>query len=173
MPGPIHGLLSADHSRLDDLLTRAAKNANNPGNDFYWTFRSALLRHIGMEERILMPALRKAHSGASIPVVAKLRLDHAALAAVLVPPPSKGILGAIEAILSDHNPLEEKPGGFYEICDQSLASNIDPLIQRLRSAPYPILRPNSADPRALEAARLLFGRAGYDLDELMVSNLDH
>ncbi len=173
MPGPIHQFLAADHSRLNDLLDRATRDSDNPGNDLYKTFRSGLLRHIGMEEHILMPELRKARSGASIPTVDKLRLDHSALAAVLVPPPSKGILAAIQAILSQHNPSEENPGGLYEACDQFLANNIDAVLERLRSAAYPRLRPNSADPRAFKAARLLLARAGYDLDERTLRSLNH
>jgi hypothetical protein len=41
-----------------------------------------------MEERVLIPAARRARGGAALPVARLLRLDHGAIAALLVPPPA-------------------------------------------------------------------------------------
>ena len=48
---------------------------------------------------------------------AKLRLDHGAFAALLVPTPTPAIIAALRAILGAHNVVEEGPGGVYECCD--------------------------------------------------------
>ena len=50
MMGPIAGYLADDHARLDALLTRGT---TDPAA--YADFRRGLLRHIGMEEKILLP----------------------------------------------------------------------------------------------------------------------
>ena len=48
--------------------------------------RTGLLRHIGMEEKILFPAARRlVHGEIVTSVIAQLHLDHAALTALLVP----------------------------------------------------------------------------------------
>lgn len=44
-------------------------------------------------------------------MAAKLRLDHGALAALLVPTPTPAIIVAIHTVLAAHNSLEEGPGG--------------------------------------------------------------
>jgi hypothetical protein len=41
-----------------------------------------------MEEKVLLPAAQKARGGEPLQIAAKLRLDHGALAALLVPTPT-------------------------------------------------------------------------------------
>ena len=71
---------------------------------------------------MLLPAARKQRGGEPLPVAAKLRLDHGALTALLVPSPTAKVVAAIQAILKLHNPLEEDPGGMYDQCDDLLVS---------------------------------------------------
>jgi hypothetical protein len=70
-----------------------------------------LFRHIGVEEKILLPAAQTARGGNALPLAAKLRLDHGALAALLVLTPTNAIIAAIRAILAAHNPTPHHPGG--------------------------------------------------------------
>ena len=118
--------LSAEHQRLDDLLGRALAG---PGAAIdmtaYAEFRAGLLRHIGMEEKILLPAAQRARGGEPLPVAARLRLDHGALAALLVPTPTPPIVAAIRTILAAHNALEEALGGVYETCEQVVGAEAD------------------------------------------------
>jgi hypothetical protein len=58
-----------------------------------------------MEEKILLPAAQRARGGEPLPVAARLRLDHGALAALLVPTPNPTILSALRGILARHNAL--------------------------------------------------------------------
>lgn len=167
VPGLIYRLLAEDHRRLDDLLARTTVRPDTLDLGAYREFRAGLLRHIGMEEKILIPWAQRARGGRPLPIAFRLRLDHGALAALLVPPPSRDIIAAIRAILSGHNPLEEGTGGLYAACEQLAGDRTETLAERLRNAPYSRLKPNVSSPTVLEAARLALGRAGYDWDELV------
>jgi len=167
MIGPIHRFLAEDHIRLEDLLARAIAGPGGFDLNAYGEFRAGLLRHIGMEETILIPAAQSAGGRDQLPMAAKLRLDHGALAALLVPPPSLDITAAISAILSGHNPLEEGSGGLYETCEHLVGNGVEALLEVLRNAPYPRLKPHVSGPGILDATRRTLTRAGYDLDELV------
>jgi len=167
MPGPIYQMLAEDHKRIDALLKLSAVNPRGCGVGAYGEFRAALLRHIGMEEKILIPSAQRARGGERLPIADRLRLDHGALAALLVPPPAPEILAAIRAILSSHNPLEEGEGGLYETCERLLGDEIEPLLERLRKFPYPPLKPHASGPGIMDAARQALARAGYDWDDLV------
>ena len=53
MPGPLTRLLLDDHRRLDALLQSAVADPLKVDLPAYNQFRAGLLRHIGMEEKIL------------------------------------------------------------------------------------------------------------------------
>ena len=108
---PIAQWLTADHARLDALLDRATADAAGLDASAYAEFRSGLLRHIGIEEKLLLPAVQRAQSGSPLAVAARLRLDHGALAALLVPTPTPGLMSTIRHILGNHNALEEAGDG--------------------------------------------------------------
>src|SRR5262249_32675711 len=78
----------------------------------YREFRAGLLWHIGVEEKILFPYLRRTAGDSEL--IDQLHRDHAALCGLLVPPPDRKIIEQIREILTAHNPLEEGPGGLYE-----------------------------------------------------------
>lgn len=86
MPGPIYQLLAEDHRRMEALLALAAPDPEASGLDAYGEFQAALLRNIRMEEKILIPAALRARGRDSLPIADEIRLDHGALAALLVPP---------------------------------------------------------------------------------------
>ena len=107
MPGSISRLLAENHARLDALLARATARAGEIDQTAYAEFRAGLLKHIGMEEKMLLPAAQRARGGEPLPVAAKLRLDHGALAALLVPAPTPAIIATLRRILGAHNAVEE------------------------------------------------------------------
>jgi hypothetical protein len=125
LPGPIESYLQEDHARLDGLRRSGAA----------WEFRGGLLRHIGIEERILLPDARKRRGGEPLRLAARLREDHSALATLLVPAPSKEIDAAIDLILRPHNALEEGPGGVYAECDELAGAEAEAIAERLRATP--------------------------------------
>ena len=79
--GPITDFLVKDHERLEGLLLSAVAQAGSVDQEMYDQFRSGLLRHIGMEEKILLPAAQRLRGGKPLSIAAKLRLDHG------IPPP--------------------------------------------------------------------------------------
>jgi Hemerythrin HHE cation binding domain len=124
MPGLIYQMLAEDHRRLEDLLALAEADPGARGGGAYEEFRSGLLRHMGMEENILIPSAHRARGGERLPMADRIRLDHGALAALLAPPPTPEIIACIKAILSGHNLLEEGKDGLYKTCEQLAGSVI-------------------------------------------------
>ncbi len=161
--GNIYRYLADDHARLDDALRRATSRPDTIEPTAYAEFRAGLLRHIGMEEKILLPVARAARGGEPLPIASKLRLDHGALTALLVPTPTPAIVSAIRTILDAHNPLEEGPGGVYEQCEHLAAAEADDVLKRLETAPAVKVLPHVDNPFVMEVARRALQRAGYDL----------
>lgn len=164
-PGPLTRFLAEDHRRLDALFQSAVADPHEVAQATYQQFRGGLLRHIGMEEKILLPTLQRLRGGTAFPHATKLRLDHGALAALLMPTPTPTILAAIRAILAAHNRLEEGPDGLYEASDQVVGSEADSLIARLRAAPEVTVMPPSDSPAVMKTLRAALERAGYHLSE--------
>jgi Hemerythrin HHE cation binding domain len=143
--GPLSAFFIEDHRRLGALLTSAAADGRADAAS-YAEFRAGILRHIGMEERVLIPAARRARGGAALPLARLLRLDHGAIAALLVPPPSPDIIQRIAALLVPHNEAEERADGLYAVCDELLAAEADALLARLRAYPAVPLAPHQNGP---------------------------
>ena len=162
MTGKIYRYLADDHRRLDALLGRAMSDPENIDAAAYAQFRSGLLKHIGMEEKVLLPAAQKLRGGEPLPVAPRLRLDHGALAALLVPSPTAPVVAAIRAILKVHNPIEEDPGGMYDQCEELAGAEADQILQQLREAPEVRVVPNVDGPHVMEATRRALAKAGYD-----------
>jgi hypothetical protein len=151
----IAGFLAADHDRLDELLSRAAEDPQAAE-----AFRRGLLKHIGMEEMILLPAAKRL-SGAPLALAAKIRLDHGALTALMIPSPTSAVLAAVRAILEPHNRLEEEDGGLYAQCEAAVAAEAPRLLEALKAAPDIPPAPHVDSPRALESVRRALAAAGY------------
>jgi hemerythrin superfamily protein len=144
MPAALHELLSRDHARLDALLTALLSSDGVLDADSYAEFRSGLLRHIGIEERILFPEIRK--HGGDTELERQLHRDHAALAALLAPPPTRAEIEQIREILLQHNPLEEESGGLYERFEEMAGDALDELMNRVRAYPPVRLAPHTDTP---------------------------
>ena len=160
--GKIHCYLAGDHDRLDGLLERAMSDPANIDVVAYAQFRSGLLKHIGMEEKILLPAAQKLRGGEPIPGASKLRLDHGALAALLVPPPTASLVAAIRAILKAHNPIEEDSGGIYDQCEELAGAEAGQILRQLQNFPEVKVLPHVDGSFVMEATRRALRRAGYD-----------
>ena len=164
MSGKIHRFLADDHARLDRLLERAAANPKTVDPAAYAEFRAGLLRHIAMEEKILLPAAQRLRGGAPLPVAAKLRLDHGALAALLVPTATPAIVAAIRTILKAHNSIEEGADGLYEQCETLAGAKAEQILIQLRDAPQVKVAPHMDAPKVIEATRRALEKAGYPVE---------
>jgi hypothetical protein len=129
----------------------------------YAEFRRGLLRHIAIEEKILLPAAQRAQGGDPLAPAAGLRLDHGAIAALLVPTPTPAIVATMREILTTHNVLEEKPGGLYALCDCLLARDADAIVREMASYPNVPVSAHNDGPGVPPALRRALERAGYRL----------
>lgn len=144
--GPIARFLAADHRRLEALLAKATAGPGRIDDASYAEFRAGLLRHIGMEEKVLLPAARRARGGEPLPAARRLRLDHGAIAALLVPAPRPDIVRKLLAILESHDAIEEGPDGVYAACDTLLDDEVDRIVDELRRFPPVKVAPHNDGP---------------------------
>jgi len=163
--GPITRLLSADHVRLEGLLNAAVAGPAAIDPAAYAEFRRGLLRHIAIEEKVLLPAARAARGGQPLPIAARLRLDHGAIAALLVPTPTRAIVATLRQVLAGHNPIEEGADGLYAVCDRLLAARATALIAEMNAYPPVPVSPHNDGPQVLPALHRALGRAGHQLAE--------
>lgn len=159
--GPVHRFLSAGHAELDRLLDVAEDFESPAGVEAYAQFRRSLLRHISMEEKVLLPEAEK-RRGSPHPLAARLRLDHGALAALTLPPASPAIFRALRTILAAHNPLEESPGGVYDACEQLAGAQAAQTLDAIQATPEVPVKPHLDNEKVLAAVANSLTRAGYD-----------
>ena len=115
----ITDFLIADHRRLDVLLTRASAGPVFDAVAFE-TFRAGLLRHIAIEEKLLLPAARRARGGQPLARAHALRIDHGAISSLLVPTPDHALCAELASIIATHDTIEEGPDGVYAECEALL-----------------------------------------------------
>jgi hypothetical protein len=168
----IYRFLVDDHVRLSELLERAVSRAGEIDPAPYAAFRAGLLRHIGMEEKIVLPFIQMKRGGDPLPIAAKLRLDHGALASLLVPTPTSGIISTLRTVLEKHNPLEEGAGGLYEICQDLAGSEQESLLDRLRCAPEVRVAAHSDGPFVVKALRHALERAGHEFSPELAREIE-
>ncbi len=156
--------LTADHERLERLLD-AATRSEPYDLATYAEFRRGLLRHIAIEEKLLLPAAQEAAGGEPLPIAARLRLDHGAIAALLVPTPTPVVVATLRHVLAQHNPIEEGPDGLYATCDALLAPRAAEIVAEMESYPEVPVSPHNDSPRVMPAVERALERAGYALVE--------
>lgn len=132
--GPIERFMMEDHARVDQLLAVATAGAEiDPFA--YARFRHDLLRHIAMEEKVLLPYARNKRLGSPLAIASQLRADHGMIAKLLVRSPTRDTIDELLAILGRHNRLEEGPGGLYSRCDALAGLEADAVVERLKAQP--------------------------------------
>lgn len=166
MNKPLHSFFTKDHHRLEALLDKATENAGSIQMDFYHQFRTGLLRHIKMEEKTLFPAAISVNKELMQKVIPRFKLEHGALTALLVPPPTMHIINAIRHILEKHDLAEEEDGGLYDVCEALTQNQTKDLLDALVKVEEVPVHPPNPLPIALEAAKRALLRAGYDFDKI-------
>jgi myo-inositol catabolism protein IolC len=167
MNKPLYHFFTDDHHRIDQMLNKATENADDIEIGYYHQFRTGLLKHIKMEEKILFPAAQKANGNVSLPLAAKLRLDHAALTSLMVVPPSVEVIKVLCFILDKHDLLEEEPGGMYDVCERLTEGETDALLQQLEKVAEVPVHPFNEAAYALDVAKRTLVRAGFDFDAIV------
>ena len=162
MPGVLYQYLSGDHDRLDALLKSAVAKPGVIDMEPYSEFRKRLLRHISMEEKIVLPAIAKWQGGKKPAIAERLRLDHGAIVSLLVPPPSPSIILTLQSIFAVHNPLEEQEGGLYQLFETLAGPETERMLAELKAAPAVLVLPHNEQPDILEVTKRAVARAGYE-----------
>jgi hypothetical protein len=163
----LYHFFTNDHRRIEDLLNKATENTDEIQMNYYHQFRTGLLRHIKMEEKILFPAAQKANGGVPLPLAAKLRLDHGALTTLMAVPPSLGVIKVLRHVLEKHDLLEEEPGGMYDVCERLTKGETQDLLAQLEKVTEVPTHPYNKADYALGAAKRALERAGFDFDVLI------
>ncbi len=109
--------LIEDHAQLRALLAEALRGPSL-GVEAFARFRERLLRHIGIEEKLVLPAARRENGGVALSRAAELRIDHAAISSLLVPTPDAAQAREIASILQTHDAKEEGETGVYAECER-------------------------------------------------------
>ena len=162
MPGALYQYLAGDHERLDSLFQRAVARPGVIDAESYHEFRKGLLRHISMEEKIVLPAIARWQGGKKAAIAERLRLDHGALVSLLAPTPTLSIMLTIRSILEVHNELEEREGGLYKLLEDMAGPEMEQILAQLESAPPVAVLPNNDKPEVLNAAKKAVARAGHE-----------
>lgn len=162
----LYQFFEKEHRRIEELLEKATEYPDGIQMEYYHRFRAGLLTHIKMEEKVLFPAAQEANGGVPLNIAAKLRLEHGALTALMVPPPTISLIKVLRYVLDKHDLAEEEPGGMYEICEALTEHRTRELLEQLAYVSEVPVHPHNTASFALEAAKRSLARAGYDYDAL-------
>lgn len=122
MASPATRLLLSEHHEHQVKLATCLLPGGGVDLRRFDEFRHGLLRHIAIEEKLLMPALARA-LGASPLFQNGLRKDHAGIAALCVPTPTREWVSDLKDLLAHHHRVEEAPSGFYALVDRHLGGD--------------------------------------------------
>src|SRR5262249_38129282 len=134
MMGQLADYLCADHARIEANLRASIAGASFDVGP-YEVARVALLRHIGIEEKVLLSFARR--RGAVPEVAGRLRKEHGAIASLLVPTPDAALVDELLGLLAAHDALEEGPGAFYDEIETLAGPAVDGLYQLARDTKAP------------------------------------
>jgi hypothetical protein len=132
--GPIEAFMTCDHVELDRLLRASEKVDGTIDHETYTRFRGGLLRHIAMEEKVLLPFAR-VRRGEPLALAPQLRADHGEIAKLLVRTPTGSIIESLRVLLATHNPIEEGPEGLYARCDALAGDDGLEVVVKLQAQP--------------------------------------
>ncbi len=149
--GPLARFLVDEHRHIEAGLRAATADPARFDVDRYERARVALLRHIAIEEKVLMPFARRAR-GTPLPVAGRLRKEHGAIASLLVPTPDAALVGELLALLAAHDALEEGPGALYEQIEALAGPELETLLAAARAQPAPPAAPHFDGPRVHRTA---------------------
>jgi hypothetical protein len=144
--GPIARELETDHVALGLLLEQAMSNPFQVDEGAYAAFRAGLLRHIAAEEQVLLPAARRANDDSPIPQAAEIKRGHAALAALLVPSPTRRRLLTLARVLDAHVAVEEGLEGAFAVSERLIGGDAEAVLDRIHSVPRVRLAPYRNSP---------------------------
>lgn len=167
MNKPLYNFFEQDHRRVEAILDKAMENLDAINMEHYNQFRTLLLTHIKMEEKILFLEAQKANGNVPLPIAARLRLEHGAITSLMAIPPTRDVVKVLRYVLGKHDFAEEEPGGMYDACEALTKEQTQVILNQLaKVTAVPVLPPNPI-PFAFEATKRSLLRAGYDYDAIV------
>ncbi|MGN6266386.1 MAG: hemerythrin domain-containing protein [Ginsengibacter sp.] len=171
MNKPLYHFFANDHRRIDELLDKATADPTSVKEEYYHQFRTGLLKHIKMEEKILFPAAQKANGNVPLPLAARLRLDHGALTSLMVVPPTPDVIKVLYHVLEKHDLLEEEPGGMYDVCEKLTQGETAEILKQLGDVTEVPVHPYNTAEYALDVAKRTLLRAGFNFDSIVANSV--
>lgn len=165
-PGPIRRFLDEDHRRLDALVGRLVDGDGVVDRAVDDALRRGLLRHLAWEESILMRLAQALREGEPLPFMTRVRLEHRAIRALLVPTPSAAVATTLARVLAAHARTEAATGGLYDLCDTLVSSDAGAVVERLRRTAEVDPPPHDDGHECLAAARRALAQADLAADDL-------
>ncbi len=160
-PASIQEFLERDHNRLDILLAQALSDDGTIDQSSFDEFRKGLLKHIGIEEKLIFLFVTKLGSPEQREIAATLRIQHGAIASLLVLDPSPQSIRALRVILAVHNPIEEGGAGFYAACELLASDQAPLLLEQMESIPEVPVAIRAQTSQIVESAKRSMVRAGF------------
>jgi hypothetical protein len=161
MHSAVFEYLAQDHFRIDELLHHVSPESGVILSGPYDSFRRALNRHIRIEEDVILPAVRQMRGGKETPLAPRIRLDHSALIALMVPFPDPATLATLLEILVQHHQIEEEDKGLYELVEGSARQKREDLLTRIVMFPETPVKPPLDKPGIADAILRAVEMVGY------------
>jgi len=157
--------LTQTHEQLRDLLSKSL-SIQGVQIEHYETFRTELLKHIGVEEHIVLPLVEE-RSPQRFFALRQIRLEHKAIGVLLALPPTGEIITVLRNLLKKHDFLEETPDTLYDILDECCVADQPELLERIKDYPgLPLSEIVSGTPTIDDAKRAIYS-AGYTWERLL------
>jgi len=115
-------VLESQHRLLDALLLEAVREGSTVDEEVYLAFREVLARHIAIEEKVLLQALREA--GVIFSQAERIHQDHRALGQLMAAEPTMANVTALAMLFHEHEAVEESEIGLFATCAQLLDPEI-------------------------------------------------
>jgi hypothetical protein len=157
----IQEFLERDHERLDALLAASLDNEGRIDHTRFDEFRKGLLKHIGIEEKWLFPQAAKKGTSQQQSLATTLRMQHGAIASLLVIEPTPASIRALRHVLAVHNPIEEGIEGFYATCEELSGDTASNLLSEIKSMPEVPVATRTQNAQVIESAKRALVRAGF------------
>ncbi|AKF11062.1 hemerythrin domain-containing protein [Sandaracinus amylolyticus] len=167
MTSTLRALIEDEHRELDALLARADA-AGLLDLEAFEALRARLLRHIAIEEKLILAEVRVVRGGEPIEGARRVRVEHGAIASLLVGTPDVALVAELRSLLIAHEAFEEQ--GLYAACEVVLGPEraLD-IAHRARTYPaIPVAKhfdgplvPRTAADALRGAARMKFAAGGH------------
>ncbi len=156
-------VLQHEHAELIALLDRCVEPSGGVNLRAFDEFRRRQLRHLAIEEKVVMPALARRKK--LVPAFQNaLRKDHESIVVLCVTSPNPDFVRDLKELIAWHQRVEEQPGGLYDLFDRFVGD--DPQVATaLAQLPPVALPPLASGKEVAQVLRQLMRELGLSAEE--------